>query len=309
MVGSVRGRGFSLIEVLVTIAIITILFGLVVSAVMSARESARRARCGQNLKQIGLALNAYASTFGTLPLGYGGGGNGISFLVSILPYTENNSLYNLIDMKVGPSGTIRNMSLASYLCPSDGFVRSDPQGATNYAGNQGSGVQEYGYNGAFSRSSPVGLADFPDGASHTAAVSEWLTGPNTGAVREPRRSVFSTAEPFRAQGQLELFAGSCSRLDLKTAPLSPVVIGVPWTHGDFGHSLYNHVMPVNSHHCLNGSLFQEGAWTAMSNHGRGANVLLVDGHVRFTNESLAISVWRALGSRNGGEVIAGDLGF
>jgi prepilin-type N-terminal cleavage/methylation domain-containing protein len=95
--------GFTLIELLVVIAIITMLISLLLPAVQSAREAARRARCSNNLKQIGLALANYESANGRFPLGGfhrhppGTPCSGLhehSFLVSILPYLEQGPVYN-----------------------------------------------------------------------------------------------------------------------------------------------------------------------------------------------------------------------
>jgi prepilin-type processing-associated H-X9-DG protein/prepilin-type N-terminal cleavage/methylation domain-containing protein len=300
-----RTSAFTMIELLVTIAVIAVLLGLLLAAVVSGREAARRSQCASNLRQIGLGINQYTSVHGCLPLAYGGGGNGISFLVAILPYVDQSPLYNTIDMRTSPNMTVREVSLAIYLCPSDGLVRTNPVGGTDYAGNQGSGVQVNGYNGAFSIQNAIRPNDFTDGTSQTAAVSEWLRGHNTGAVRDSQRSVFLTPVAYTAADQLDLFAGSCLSLNLRDAPLSPLTVGSPWIHGDFGHSLYDHVIAPGGTTCLNGSQHQLGAWTAKSNHRGGANTLFADGHVHFIGTTIAMSVWRSLGSRNGGEIVSG----
>jgi prepilin-type processing-associated H-X9-DG protein len=199
------------------------------------------------------------------------------------------------------------MSLSIFLCPSDGYVRTDLLGSTNYAGNQGSGYQAYGYNGAFALGSPVRPMDFTDGLSNTAAVSEWLIGPHVG-IRDATRSVFMTPSPLIGKGQLDLFSNTCLGLDPASAKVSPAVIGTPWTHGDFGHSLYNHVNPPYHNSCLNGSMWQQGAWTAKSNHYGSSQTLFADGHVRPISTSIDVGTWRAIGSRSGGEsVLPGGL--
>lgn len=297
-------KAITLLEVLVVLAVIGILIALILPAVVASREAARRVRCASNLKQIGLAINSYAAANGVLPLGYTGPGNGFSFLVEILPYLDQRPLYNSLNMDTGARGSMAAVALSVYLCPSDGLSKSQPLGITNYAGNQGEGVQSFGYNGAFSRDNPIAPQAFTDGMSTTAAVSEWLVGPNAWGMRDPVRSAFTTLSPVIGKDQLDLFASRCRNLDLRTAPLAAGAnIGSVWFHGDFGHSLYNHTMNVNENSCLNGGKWQEGAWTAKSNHPGVANTLFADGHVRCLRQAQDLSVWRSLGSRNGGEVV------
>lgn len=95
-------------------------------------------------------------------------------------------------------------------------------------------------------------------------------------------------------------AEPCYRLDL-------VPKGAPWLSGVDASTGYNHHMPINGRSCANNNSITGGAWTAGSRHPGGANVLFADGHVRFLKETMPLSVWRALGSRNGGEIAPADL--
>lgn len=128
-----RSDGFTLIELLVVIAIIGVLIALLLPAVQSAREAARRAQCTNNMKQLGLALHNYHDAFGSFPPGgmtapgWGWANNGISWRGLILPRMEGNNAYNAInfDLYADGSGQASFMTawyttFSTFLCPSDG---------------------------------------------------------------------------------------------------------------------------------------------------------------------------------------------
>src|SRR5262245_1019233 len=108
-----RGRGFTLIEVLVVIAIIGLLIALLLPAVQAAREAARRLQCQNNLKQIGLALANYESSKGCYPFGVGGGGpigsdpgsvSRWSAHSQLLPELEQGTVFNALNFGFVPWG-------------------------------------------------------------------------------------------------------------------------------------------------------------------------------------------------------------
>src|SRR5262245_35059600 len=122
-------RGFTLIELLVVIAIIAILMVMLVPAVQSVREAAHRTQCAHNLKQLGIALNGYMTTFGGYPpngnFTYNGttivATNPWSAMARILPYVEQTSLYSNIDFSQSYSTQVGVSSkrIPLFICPDE----------------------------------------------------------------------------------------------------------------------------------------------------------------------------------------------
>jgi prepilin-type processing-associated H-X9-DG protein len=300
------------VELLVVIAIIGILMGLLLCAVQHARESARRIQCTSNLHEMGVALQNHCSARREFPPGMSK--NGLSFHVHMLPEMDQTPFYKRFDLGVSADDPgnqeLARESLNMHLCASDSVSSAGEVKATNYAGNGGTGVQRYGYNGFFryrSRqqardSGPIRPADVVDGLSQTAAMSEILVGDGSyGRLR----TLWQPPTPLTAPSQLEQFAESCR--SGRWTRGSAWMRGRPWTDGNLGAALYNHVLPPNEMSCTNGDWAQEGAYTAASLHPGGVNVLFADGHVRWISEGIDLHTWRAFASRNGREPISGNL--
>lgn len=331
-----RRRGFTLIELLVVVSIIGLLIALLLPAVQSAREAARRAQCVNNLKQIGLALHAYEAAHGSFPLNMGAhridperglpwviGSRVYSALTRILPQLDLHPLYASINFEVEtfPSDrtsvfpfpqnqTAYATRLSVYLCPSDGVETPTTHGS-NYRGNYGVGpmpsttAENYDSgNGFYTYPGVLGPRSFPDGLSHTVAYSERLRGTGEGSGLAPARDFGDIQVMMYCLDRDADYALQCARLAATRPFPASRGAGLTWFYGDFGCASYNHAQEPNGRipdAILTGPYW--GVITARSLHPGGVNACMADGSVRFVGDSTSRAVWRALGTRNGGELV------
>lgn len=308
--------GFTLIECLVAIAIVGVLVALLLPAIQAAREAARRTQCSNNLRQYGIALHNYHSVTGVLPPGVLV--NFYSMHTQMLSQMEHANIYNCINFDIAAPAAlfIENLTCARtatsiFICPSDYLSNnSNTPGMnfcmTNYAGCADNGLSVgVPTNGMFDTGN-VGFKDVADGLSMTVAMSEFLVGRNDTAER--RRTIYVPSDHRNGPpNDLGQFTSRCLGLD-RMEPNFGTIKGQIWMIGQKDFTLYNHTLPVNSPSCSNtmSSLATLGSSTASSLHPGGADCLFGDGHVRFVRESVEASVWRALATRSGGEVIAAE---
>lgn len=233
--------GFTLVELLVAIAIIGILVSLLLPAVQAAREAGRRMSCQNNLHQIGIAIQNYHDTFGFLPPASTAPNlAGSSGFAAILPFIEQNNLYTLYDFSRGNSDPV-NMAAVSqriptYICPTCVFARQVPHSTCDannrapgtYAFSTGAGDPWGANDGAIATAATpqTTLASIIDGTSNTllAGESHWnfrdylfTSGPCAGQVRGgfsywsspyPLATAFTTRGPFNPKQM----AGDANRL-------------------------------------------------------------------------------------------------
>jgi prepilin-type N-terminal cleavage/methylation domain-containing protein/prepilin-type processing-associated H-X9-DG protein len=304
-----RRSGFTLIELLVVIAIIAILIGLLLPAVQKVREAAARSQCQNNLKQLGLAVHAYHDANRKLPPG--GDAKRFAAQALLLPYIEQAPLYRTINFGVAPGDATNDGPRAAvvpiYVCPSDPY-NALPAGwaGNNYVFNYGPDIvfAQPTTRGAFSFGDmKVKLGAIPDGTSNTACFAERMKGDFSNAVATPRTDLMSPAgvQPTSADDAV-----------VKCRAFNANDLQYQWRSDYGGHwlqtwhmTLYQHVDVPNSPSCAFPPTLC--SMNANSGHEGGLNVLLCDGSVRFVSDSINLATWRALGSRNGGEVIANDF--
>lgn len=316
-------RGITLIELLVAVGITAIGVGLLVPRVLEAREEARTAQCTGHLKQIALATHNYAQTWGGFPpsMMHGlashspGGSRAISPSpqVMILPYLEQGPLYNSINFGASfddinnlglENRTAASTKLSSFLCPSDATAHrpSDGPGAISYRANHGpcDACPEEGH-GAFAALDVMRLASFTDGTTNTILFAEKLIGTGDGPydprrdwLEVPTRTLRSADEwltvcrgqtdPSRGRfqgGRTWMIAGGIDTyFYTATTPNSPVP--------DCGTASDNNGV---------------GVFSARSDHPLGVNVAMADGACRRYQATISPAIWRALGTRDLGDLV------
>jgi prepilin-type N-terminal cleavage/methylation domain-containing protein len=305
-------RGFTLIELLVVIGIIGVLIGLLLPAVQKVREAANRVKCGNNLRQLGLAAHHYHDVNGHLPPGIGltplttGGVWGPHFF-HLLPYIEQENLYrDALGPVALPRGTITiycpinnnvySQPVTTLLCPSDPSV--DPSGVVEVNGIS-FGVSCYATNSqvfAPKRGNPQGktrLLDITDGASNTILYAEKYARCTSTSLSLDGGSFWG----YCASGVFDLPPPM-------TPPFKPYHCGFAIA-GYFG----NPVPPGP------GSKFQVRPTPFLGNcdprraataHSGGMQVCLADGSVRTLAASMSGQTWWAAVTPRGCEVLGPD---
>jgi len=291
-------RGFTLIELLVVIAIIAVLVALLLPAVQQAREAARRSSCKNNMKQIGLALHNYHDTANILPSGRFHSGIGTyrwGWIQRMLHYIDQAPLYNQIDFNVNgwQNGNYDffKQPMAEFLCPSDALkdeIREEEGFAAptwilaqaDYAGVIG----DYQNSTGLGQTPTYGNVGY-GGTRIRGMISRWAKSASFPKVTDGLSNTF--------------MVGEC---------IGAMCIVQNWGTQSWGTTAH----PINF---MNRSLADNLPTQAnprwdesigfRSFHVGGCHFLLGDGSVRFVSENVDGATYRALASRDGGEVISG----
>jgi prepilin-type N-terminal cleavage/methylation domain-containing protein/prepilin-type processing-associated H-X9-DG protein len=322
---------FTLIELLLVIAVLAILLGLLLPAVQKVREAAARTRCTNNLKQIGLALHNYEGVNQVLPPGYvsqeddpamgpvdpqfNDAGPGWGWLTYVLPYIEQDSLSRSL-----------NLSLPCYHLANAPFVRS-PVKSFRCPSDFGGGNPAFG--------DTVNVVDVNDNTLAVFGRSNYVA--NVGS------STLWCSWPVTTQPNGVLYRNSQTRLvDVRDGLSQTVFVGE--RSANLGDSVWPGAVPFSTHFAwppfasigtggLNRAYDGPGAFVGahggpcpyedpvvihppnsplghsdqmQSAHPDGANILMGDGSVRFYSDNHKLSTWVALISRNGEEVVSED---
>ncbi len=311
-----RTKGFTLVELLVVITIIGILISLLLPAVQSAREAARRMQCSNNLKQLGLGMHNYHVAKGALPFGskYAAGVSPSDFgwYSQMGPYIEQQAWFDSINYNVCFSDPVnfepRKFKIALMGCPSCGLTVQHPNDTTwhrvkgNYAVNFGNTT--YGqttkggiaFEGApFTCGRSYSFEHIKDGLSNTLLMAEIIStidGPNSGNSGSDWWGPLSETSTSEGGQAFEAWLTPNSPAFDEACRICPPIDALNGISGCV-------VIGDYAEYALQ-------SFAARSHHAGGVNASLCDGSVHFFNDSIAMNVWQALSTARGGETLAGN---
>jgi prepilin-type N-terminal cleavage/methylation domain-containing protein/prepilin-type processing-associated H-X9-DG protein len=296
-----RRGGFTLVELLVVIAIIGVLVALLLPAVQSAREAARRLSCQNNLKQLGLAFQNYHDVLGRFPSA-GITWNQSSWYVHILPFIEQKNLYDQANFSKGlytdggatqaGRGGLALTRIEAFLCPASPAKKMMMTGVHNphtpelIQGQVPYTAHYYGIQGA--------KGPDPSGQAYP------LSGATT-------HGAFATSGIMQCDGNVRIANvtdGTSNTLMIGELSWFSERVGTryrTWARGCHdAHTASNPTRNVaSSINTFNIGLFNDIAFGSM--HPNGANFAAGDGSVRFLTQNMAMGVYRAAATRDLGE--------
>ncbi len=317
-----RKSGFTLVELLVVIAIIGVLVALLLPAVQAAREAARRTSCGNNLKQIGLAMHNAHDTTQTLPAGMGPYGCCWgTWQMLVFRYMEQNNVVDLYQNwggndsiygdgpapqsggtfpRYGSAPNTTNMTtkrFKAFTCPSD--INNSPFGGLqnhNYAANWGNTTNGQGTY----PSTTVTFQGAPFGVAKSNKPGERMRGETFAAITDGLSNTLMVSEVLQGQkSDLRGFTwwGDAAGFTAYEAPNTTVPDRI-YTAG------YCNNEPLQNLPCAVADGSNPSRFSSRSRHPAGVQSVLCDGAVRFTAETVDINVWRAMSTTRGAETFA-----
>ena len=327
-----KRSAFTLVELLVVIAIIGTLVAILLPAVQAAREAARRTACSNNIRQMALGLANYESARRHFPTSFDWDFStpettSWSIQGKLLPYLEEGALYRHINFGQSynaarmPDGTkISAYSVPLYLCSSEpnNSVRKDAAGAPehfplSYVVNLGTWevlnpMARRGGDGAFT---PVrqGVKAFKDGMSKTLALAEVKSyNPYYRNAGRGEMPIPTSSAEFCGAGDFKVNSGHTEWVDARTHQTGFTTVFAPNTQVicEQGGGSFD-VDWTNMQEGKSPSKITYAAVTARSHHSGAVNTAFMDGSVHLIRDDIDLHVWRAMGTRAGGEAVRTDF--
>lgn len=324
-----------MIEMLVIIGIVSLIFALLLPAVISAREDARRSQCRDHQFKMILAVLNYESAFERFPpagwISEHRANDTFSVFALMLPYLDNYRFANLLNFDISPEiqTTITHAVIGILVCPSDrisyplkeiysSFTDGVPHTIDshpfpiNYGLNLGNWkiydpADRSGGNGAFVFGTPLRNADLSDGTSTTIAITEGISYQPT--LRGNARMFSHEMKPPMAPADVDTFRNrfeargghaswaSADPLQTGMTIWFPPNSKVPFDVDENEHSIdYINAKPGES-----ASIPSYAVITPRSYHKDCVNAAMMDGSVRMIRNSIELRTFRALGTRAGAE--------
>jgi len=322
-----HGTGFTLVELLVVIAIIGVLIALLLPAIQSAREAARRIQCTNHMKELATAVNNYESSHGTYPSGevhgnksnanytvYWLGDNGCDnkdcdhctwvgqvgiWMNLIFPQMGEQAAYNSLNFEARPQASwpgnvaVLKAQFDFLRCPSDPWTGTYVFGSLNDSGE----FRVANYFAVAGHSRVSNLPHLDGTVVNTGSYVGQFFDCNANDGIFYNDSMTKVAEVTDGLSQTAMLSETWGR-----ATVEPTGDWVGWIRGMGLHAYTYFDNPPNTEVYFNGEYIRN-TWQCNSFHAGGANIAFADGSVHFVSDAVSVGVFRALATIAGGEVL------